>query len=164
MPEFPLTKDVIRLAMLGMVEGNGHPFSWSMIINGGYDPAALPLCPYPGIIDYISRQPLETLGIPGAKVTHVWTDDPADAELVSKIALVPNVARRAEEFQAHGTGMRGQPVQDEACRGDQAVATFLLDARQAGEELVGDVLAESGLAETAAGDGEDLRRSFRRTA
>lgn len=97
MPEFPLKKDVIRLAMLGMVEGNGHPFSWSMIINGGYDPAALPLCPYPGIIDYISRQPLETLGIPGAKVTHVWTEDPADAELVSKIALVPNVARRAED-------------------------------------------------------------------
>lgn len=97
MAEFPLRKDVIRLAMLGMVEGNGHPFSWSMIINGGYDPKALPLCPYPGIIDYISRQPRDTLGIPGAKVTHVWCDDPADAELVSKIALVPNVARRAED-------------------------------------------------------------------
>ena len=31
--------DHIRLAMLGMVDGNGHPFSWSAIINGRYDPA-----------------------------------------------------------------------------------------------------------------------------
>ena len=44
-------------------------------------------------------------------------------------------------------------VQDEARRGDEAVAAFLLDAGQAGEELVGDVLAEPGLAEAAAGDG-----------
>ena len=27
----------IRIAMLGMVEGNGHPYSWSAIFNG-YDP------------------------------------------------------------------------------------------------------------------------------
>lgn len=35
----PLVKDPaeIRLAMLGMLEDNGHPYSWSAIING-YDP------------------------------------------------------------------------------------------------------------------------------
>ena len=31
--------DNIRLAMLGMVDGNGHPYSWSAIINGRYDAA-----------------------------------------------------------------------------------------------------------------------------
>ena len=39
---------------------------------------------------------------------------------------------------------------------DQAVAAFLLDARQAGQELVGDVLAEAFLAEGAARDVEPL--------
>ncbi len=37
----------LRLAMLGMVEGNGHPYSWSAIINGDYDKeemAIVPLC------------------------------------------------------------------------------------------------------------------------
>ena len=29
--------DSIRLAMLGMVDGNGHPYLWSAIFNG-YDP------------------------------------------------------------------------------------------------------------------------------
>ncbi len=54
-------------------------------------------CPYPGIRDYIVKQPPGTLGIAGAKVTHVWTDNPADAEDVARVALVPNVAKRAED-------------------------------------------------------------------
>jgi len=70
----------------------------------------------------------------------------------------------AEELQADRTGVCRQAMEDEARRGDEAVAAFLLDARQAGEKLVGDVLAEAGLAEAAAGDGEDFRRSLRRPA
>ncbi len=94
---FPLTKPDLRLAMLGMVEGNGHPYSWSIIFNGGYDLEALNTCPYPGIRDYIVKQPPGTLGIAGARVTHVWTDDPADAVSVAKVALIPNVVTRAED-------------------------------------------------------------------
>ena len=40
--------DPIRLAMLGMVDGNGHPYSWSAIFNG-YDRAAMAGCPFAGI-------------------------------------------------------------------------------------------------------------------
>ena len=34
----------IRLAMLGMVDGNGHPYSWSAIFNG-YDPEDMASAP-----------------------------------------------------------------------------------------------------------------------
>ncbi len=98
---FPIKKDTIRLAMLGMTEGNGHPYSWSIIINGRYDPAALAKCPYPAIIDYISKQPANTLGIAGAEVTHVWTDDPGDAVQVANVAKITNVAERAEDVIGH---------------------------------------------------------------
>lgn len=97
MSVLPITRDEIRLAMLGMVEGNGHPYSWSIIINGSYDAKALAACPYPVIKDYIAKQPPGTLGIPGAKVTHVWTDDPADAVQVAAVAHIPNIANRAED-------------------------------------------------------------------
>ena len=97
MSTLPFGQKDLRLAMLGMVEGNGHPYSWSIIFNGGYDRVALDKCPYPGIRDYIVKQPPETLGIPGARVTHVWTDNPADAEDVARVALVPHVAARAED-------------------------------------------------------------------
>ncbi len=53
----------------------------------------------------------------------------------------------AEELQADGAHVRRHPVQHPARRRDQAVAAFLLHAGQPGEELVGDVLAQAGLAE-----------------
>ena len=97
MPKFPIVSAPIKLAMLGMTEGNGHPYSWSIILNGRYDAVALAQCPYPAICDYISKQPSHTLGIAGAKVTHVWTDDPADAELVAKVAKINTVVSNATD-------------------------------------------------------------------
>lgn len=90
----------LRLAMLGMIEGNGHPYSWSAIING-YDPAEMAKCPYPGIIAYLGKQPLETMGIPGARVTHIWTDDAADAPQVAAASLIGHVVRRPEDVIGH---------------------------------------------------------------
>ncbi|HVF09282.1 MAG TPA: Gfo/Idh/MocA family oxidoreductase [Abditibacteriaceae bacterium] len=89
-------QDEIRLAMLGMVDGNGHPYSWSAIFNG-YDPAAMAHCPYAAIPAYLNKEPKETLQIPGARVTHIWTDDPADARAVAKASLVPNVVAQAAD-------------------------------------------------------------------
>jgi len=86
----------IRLAMLGMIEGNGHPYSWSAIING-YNPAEMAKCPYAAIPKYLSAQPLETVRIPGARVTHVWTDDPSDAPKVAAASLIEHVVAKPEE-------------------------------------------------------------------
>ncbi len=90
-----------KLAMLGMVEGNGHPYSWSAIINGGYNAEELAKCPYAAISNYLSGQPIENLGIDGAKVTHIWTDDPADAVSVAKTSLIDNVVDKPEDVIGH---------------------------------------------------------------
>lgn len=95
-PLSPSTEPELRLAMLGMIEGNGHPYSWSAIING-YDPAAMAACPYAAIPGYLGRQPLEDVRIPGARVTHIWTDDPADAPKVAAASRIKNVVARAED-------------------------------------------------------------------
>lgn len=87
----------IRLAMLGMVEGNGHPYSWSAIINGRYDAEVMAECGYPVIPQYLGAQPKENLGIPGVQVTHVWCDNPEDAIKVGKAACIPFIAARPEE-------------------------------------------------------------------
>ncbi|WP_409345082.1 Gfo/Idh/MocA family oxidoreductase [Paenibacillus sp. MBLB4367] len=92
----PIERDTIRLAMLGMVDGNGHPYSWSAMFNG-YDPEEMKHCPYAGIPAYLDKEPKETLRIPGAAVTHIWTDDPADAIRVSRAALIPNILHRPED-------------------------------------------------------------------
>jgi len=87
----------IRLAMLGMVDGNGHPYSWSAIINGRYNPEAMADCGYPVIPQYLGAQPKDALGIDGVEVTHVWCDDPSDAEKVARAACIREIVRRPED-------------------------------------------------------------------
>lgn len=86
----------LRLAMLGMIAGNGHPYSWSAIVNG-FDPVVMASCPYPVIPRYLGAQPAGTVRIPGAQVTHLWTDDPKEAPHVAAASLIPNVVARPED-------------------------------------------------------------------
>jgi predicted dehydrogenase len=97
---FPIRKSGLQLAMLGMVDGNGHPYSWSAIFNG-YDREEMAKCPFPVIPAYLGKEPSSSFGILGAKVTHIWTDDPADAERVARAAFIPNVLARPEEAIGH---------------------------------------------------------------
>jgi hypothetical protein len=89
-------KKEIRLGILGLVEGNGHPYSWSAIFNG-FDAEAMKKCPYSIIPQYLEKEPKENFGIPGAKITHIWTDDPKDARLVAKASLIPNIVSKSED-------------------------------------------------------------------
>lgn len=93
----PLVKnpDDIKLAMIGMVQGNGHPYSWSAIINGQYNAEVMADCGYPVISQYLAAAGDE-LGISGAKVTHIWCDERSDAEKVAKAAYIPNVVNDPE--------------------------------------------------------------------
>ncbi|HOC54894.1 MAG TPA: Gfo/Idh/MocA family oxidoreductase [Verrucomicrobiota bacterium] len=91
-----IEKAEIRLAMLGMIEGNGHPYSWSAIVNG-YNPEEMAKCPFPVIPQYLSEVPLNTMRILGARVTHVWTDDPADAPKVAAASRIQHVVARPED-------------------------------------------------------------------
>ncbi|MBQ2840930.1 MAG: Gfo/Idh/MocA family oxidoreductase [Oscillospiraceae bacterium] len=86
----------IKLAILGMVDGNGHPYSWSAMFNG-YDKEEMEKCPFPVIPRYLEKEPPESFGIKGAKITHIWTDDPSDAIKVSKASLIENIVKKPED-------------------------------------------------------------------
>jgi predicted dehydrogenase len=88
--------DNIRLAMLGMTEGNGHPYSWSAIFNG-YDRDLMTReCPFAAIPQYLNRQPPDALGIPGAQVTHICCigDGGFTAEHAARCSRIPNVVKK----------------------------------------------------------------------
>ena len=84
----------LRLAMLGMVEGNGHPYSWSAIINGRYNRALMEQCGYPAIPKYLAAQPPDALGIDNSRVTHVWCEDAERARHVASACYIDHVAAR----------------------------------------------------------------------
>jgi hypothetical protein len=88
---------VIRLGVIGLSEGNGHPYSWSAICNG-YDPAAMRDCGFPAIPRYLSERQWPQDRLEGVKVTHVWTQDADRTRHIAKAALIENVVQRAEEM------------------------------------------------------------------
>ena len=88
----------IRLGIVGMTEGNGHPYSWSAMFNK-FDREAMPReCPFPVIPVYLAKENYDTMGIPGAHMECVACDKRSDAEHVAKLSLIPNVLDKPEEM------------------------------------------------------------------
>ena len=88
---------MLKLGIIGISEGNGHPYSWSAIVNGEYDRRIMAECPYPTIPVYLAANS-DTLGIDGAKVTHIWAEDPKAAEHCAAAAGIDNVVGRLEDL------------------------------------------------------------------
>ncbi|MCB9231349.1 MAG: Gfo/Idh/MocA family oxidoreductase [Bacteroidia bacterium] len=85
-----MERDTLRLGVIGMSDGNGHPYSWSAIFNG-YDKGPMSECPFPVIPDYLSRQSFPQDAIPGANVTHVWTQSRDISHHIAAAARIPHV-------------------------------------------------------------------------
>jgi len=83
-------KAMIKLGIIGLSEGNGHPYSWSAIFNG-YNKKYMNDCPYPVIPEYLYRQTYPEDFLKHAKVTHIWSQDRKLSEHVSKASNIENV-------------------------------------------------------------------------
>ncbi len=88
---------MLKLGILGLSEGNGHPYSWSAIINGDYDRDLMEKCGFPVIPRYLEAN-LDTLGVDGARVTHVWCQERSIAQQVAAASHVQTVVDHAEDM------------------------------------------------------------------
>ncbi len=80
-----------------MSTGNAHPYSWSAIINGQFDPEEIIRVGYPAVAAYLQAN-VDTLGLANACVTHVWTQDIKISESIAKTAGIAHVVSNAEEM------------------------------------------------------------------
>ncbi len=101
MPGLVNRPEDIRLGMIGMLPDNHHPYSWSAIINGRYDPDAMAEYADPVISRYLDAQDRAALGIPGARVTHVWADQRELAERVAATTFIPHVVDQPRQVIDH---------------------------------------------------------------
>jgi hypothetical protein len=83
----------LKLGVIGLSPGNGHPYSWSAIFNG-YDPVAMEACGFPVIPRYLERQQFPKDAIADVKITHVWAQDRAISSHIAKAALIRNVVEQ----------------------------------------------------------------------
>lgn len=87
----------LRLGLIGMSEGNGHPYSWAAICNG-YAPEHMSSCEFPVISRYLAEQVWPEARIPGVEVTHLWTQDPALSHRIARASLIPNVVNDPDKM------------------------------------------------------------------
>lgn len=78
---------VIRTGIIGLSKGNGHPFSYSAIVNG-YDDLSFKDAGWPQIHDYLRLQPNKNFGIQDVLVTHAWTQD---STITTKLCAACNI-------------------------------------------------------------------------
>lgn len=89
----------VRFGIIGMSEGNGHPYSWSAIFNG-YNKKIF--CPFKVIPEYLEKEefPADFLNDIGI-VTHLWTQDKKLSESIANFALIENIVDEPEKMINH---------------------------------------------------------------
>jgi len=80
-----------------MSTGNAHPYSWSAIINGTFDGEEISGLGYPAVSDYLMAN-RDTLGLPNARVTHVWCQEKAISNSIAKSSQIDHVLERLEDM------------------------------------------------------------------
>ena len=92
-----MTSEKLRLGLIGMSPGNGHPYSWSAICNG-YDQVLMEDCGFPVIPRYLEKQNFPYDFINNAKVTHIWTQDNNLSKHIAKASKIANIANDFEDL------------------------------------------------------------------
>jgi len=87
----------LKLGIMGMSPGNGHPYSWAAICNG-YDKKAMAGCPFPVIPQYLAKQDPATMRLEGTVVTHIWTQDKKISKHVAAASLIENIVDDATDM------------------------------------------------------------------
>ncbi len=84
---------LINLGILGINEGNGHPYSYSSIFNGFDKEALYKYCPFPLIKNYLPIG-FEKFGIiENAKISYIWTQDTKVSRNIAKISNIKFVVK-----------------------------------------------------------------------
>jgi hypothetical protein len=88
---------MIRLGIIGLSEGNGHPYSWSAIFNG-YSRTKMEQCGFPVIPRYLEKQTWPNARIKNAVVSCVWTQDKSISKKIADTVYIDRVCDSLEEM------------------------------------------------------------------
>ena len=80
----------IKLGIIGLSNGNGHPYSWSSIFNG-YSTKEIAKCPFPVIPKYLSEQKWPESKISNAEVKGIWTQSEEISKSIARFSLIENI-------------------------------------------------------------------------
>jgi predicted dehydrogenase len=88
---------MMRLGVIGLSEGNGHPYSWSAICNG-YDKQTMERCPFPVIPKYLAEKTFPEDRLADVQVTHIWTENRDTSHDIAMATNIPHIVNRIEDM------------------------------------------------------------------
>lgn len=89
----------MKLGIIGLSAGNGHPFSWSAIING-YDKLEMEKCGFPSIPEYLASQKWPEDKLQGSQVSAVWTQDIGLSKQIAAASTIEEVCEDRQDMIA----------------------------------------------------------------
>lgn len=88
---------MIKLGIIGYSKNNGHPYSFSGIINGINTFYFKNYAKWPFIYDYLSKNK-KSLGFKNMKITHIWTQNLKLTKKIAKSCLIQKICRKPNEM------------------------------------------------------------------
>jgi len=91
---------MVNIGIIGYNEGNGHPYSFSAIMNG-FDSEAFTKTNWDVIHNYLKLRDKSEFGIADLKVTHVWMPEAEMTENLAAACYVDNVCADPHNMIGH---------------------------------------------------------------
>lgn len=88
---------MIKIGIIGINEGNGHPYSYSSILNG-FNQELIDLCPMQIIKKYLIEIHKNENIISDVNVTHIWTQDFQESTNIAKLTNIKHVVRDIDDL------------------------------------------------------------------
>ena len=86
---------MINVGMIGTSDGNGHPFSFSAIING-YHAEKIREAGWSVIANYLDEKDSVDIGMPGVVVNSIWTQDLRSSHEIAAACSIQHVCTSPE--------------------------------------------------------------------
>ncbi len=94
----------VRLGIIGISDGNGHPYSFSAIING-YNQEYMKKSGWDRIYNYLETRHESDFLINIARVTHIWTQDHDESKRIALATQIECVCHAIEDMIEHVDGV-----------------------------------------------------------
>ncbi|SHL93167.1 Gfo/Idh/MocA family oxidoreductase [Mucilaginibacter sp. OK098] len=112
-----------KIGIIGYNEGNGHPFSFSAIING-YSQEKMDVSPYPNIAKYLSLRLPSDFGIDNWRVSHIWCPDKSMADTIANCTYIDN---RVDDYKAMLGMVNAVIIARDDVKSHMPIAQFFLE-------------------------------------
>ena len=95
---------MIKLGIIGFSKNNGHPYSFSAIVNG-FNEVYFKKVGYPQILSYLKKKKKKEFFIKNLKITHAWSEDFKKTKLLCNACKIPNPLKNLNEMIGNVDGV-----------------------------------------------------------